>query len=111
MFYRCNILCTFIYFISTALVLGENQSSDKICIPFKHVFSIFIQLSSPRFLFVPGIVISPKSQGSYLGLNLKTLLEPHYYFFVWVWVCIGFVCMCPIVSVFGVKAVIMKLPF
>ena len=27
-------------------------------------------------------VISPKSQGSYLGLNLKTLLEPHYYSFV-----------------------------
>ena len=79
MFYRCNILCTFIYFISTALVLGENQSCDKICIPFKHVFSIFKQLSSLRFLFVPGIVISPKSQGSYLGLNLKTLLEPHYY--------------------------------
>ena len=84
MFYRCNILCTFIYFISTALVLGENQSCDKICIPFKHVFSIFKQLSSPRFLFVPGIVISPKSPGSYLGLNLKTLLEPHYYSFVWV---------------------------
>ena len=52
------------------------------------------------------------------GLNLKTLLEPHYSLFcvggVLVVVCLSFslclVCMCPIGFVCGVKAVILKLP-
>ena len=56
------------------------------------------------------------------GLNLKTLLEPHYSLFcvggvlvvVCLFLCLSFslclVCTCPIGFVCGVKAVILKLP-